>query len=355
MTSLVPPAGGLRATRPGPVRRETVEQAPRDYLPVPAAASPRGSVVRRITKTELAERGAAIGVLAAAAPTKGANLMIATRPDLPLTVHLIGTEHGLRLTQIRAWRTVVRYLGSQPFTHVFAETSSPSEPDLPPLADLLRALEDKIARSADLDAAVGNKESRPTQFRLKHQIDQLDRDVSKIDQVALDDAYATVAMKLSPGKPQRAMLDKDNTRALAAAANTDPRTPEHERVRTALSEPQDADEKAKRRRELYRGTIDIAEGNQHAIFAGDAAEKAQGVDLASAEERNRIWMDSTVPVMHPGENHLWIVGAAHLPGLALRFSRLGWKVDHVPVPETHPRTARPIEEPTEEVSAPILL
>ena len=220
---------------------------------------------------------------------------------------------------------------------------------------MLQGLEDKVTRSAELDAAVRNKESRANQFKLKHQIDQLDRDLGKIDQMALDDAYATVALKLSPGKPKRAMLDKDNTRALAAMANTDPRTPEHERVRTALPEPQDAGEKSKRRRDLYLGTVDVAEGNQQAIFAGDAAEKAQGIDLASAEERNRIWMDSTVPVMHPGENHLWIVGAAHLPGLALRFDRLGWKVDHVPVPESDPRTARTVEEPTEEPTATILL
>ena len=28
---------------------------------------------------------------------------------------------------------------------------------------------------------------------------------------------------------------------------------------------------------------------------------------------------------------LWIVGAAHLPGLILRFGDLGWKVSHVGV------------------------
>ena len=51
----------------------------------------------------------------------------------------------------------------------------------------------------------------------------------------------------------------------------------------------------------HGGTIDIAEGNQHAIFAGDAAEKAQGVDLASAEERNRIWMAYVCPDWFPSD------------------------------------------------------
>lgn len=73
----------------------------------------------------------------------------------------------------------------------------------------------------------------------------------------------------------------------------------------------------------------VASGNQRTLFIEAARELERGYDVASAEQRNRQWVAGAS--VQRGDKQLWIVGAAHIPGLTLRFSSLGWRAQHMDV------------------------
>lgn len=74
-------------------------------------------------------------------------------------------------------------------------------------------------------------------------------------------------------------------------------------------------------------------GDQQALFTETAAEFEAGRDHAAAEERNRQWAAQIPDITPLGAQQLWIVGAAHISGLVLRFEDLGWSAVHE-TPET---------------------
>ena len=69
----------------------------------------------------------------------------------------------------------------------------------------------------------------------------------------------------------------------------------------------------------------IIQGNQKALFQEAYIEKKDKRDIANCEERNSQWMAKEEALQ---DKTLWIIGAAHLPGLIVRFESLGWNAAH---------------------------
>jgi hypothetical protein len=77
----------------------------------------------------------------------------------------------------------------------------------------------------------------------------------------------------------------------------------------------------------------VIHGNQAELFLEVSEELRSGRDIASGEERNRLWVGTRIQSgkVRSGDRQLWIVGAAHIPGLVLRFYQLGWRPHHINV------------------------
>ncbi len=284
----------------------------------------RRSYVRRVTEPELVERGTRIQGMVAAAPRAGANLWIAQNSEHGVTVHLLGTHHGLHLTQVAAWQGVVRYLKNQAFSHVYSETTGAHDYrslELPNSAD---ALIDDLVNKTQYEAQQVQLAQQPaddpaTSRQIKvvgMRLANIQSRTGRIDDVSLDDAYVALAMTGAQNKAaKRGVLETTASRDEATAQNI------RDKVRT--DNPAAAANVAASKQM-------VAAGDQQQIFADDAQEKLAGIDAANAEERNRQWMAgfATPEVLKKGDTQLWIVGAAHLPGLFLRFKDLGWQVEH---------------------------
>jgi hypothetical protein len=281
--------------------------------------------VRRIPPEDLRQRGAQIAEMAEGAPEEGVNLWVARNPVLDATIHLLGTHHGLRLTQVQGWGAVIRYLRDGRFTHVYTETTGRSaEGELPATDTLIDYLKRKVSTEEERDKAEQAKDEKK-RIRANALVGQLDLQTAKIDTLSLDDAYAALAMTCTP-KPKRSELETTDSRSRAHEQNRLHGVP------TANTAPVEMDAAAKEKadKELdaqnARDKKDVSTGNQRAIFSAQAKEMRAGLDLASAEERNRQWIDGTA--VEKKDNQVWIVGAAHQAGLILRLKTAGWTVEH---------------------------
>lgn len=288
---------------------------------MPGLARRSGSVVRRITDRELKERGAQVAEMAKSAPTAGMNLWVARNAELEATIHLVGTYHGLKLTQVGAWRAIVSYLRDGTFTHVYTETTGPSVDALPATKQLIGLLEKRVEHEGIL-ANAPDPEGRPAKTA-KSRIADIDSRTGKVGDLGLDDAYAGVAMASSTPAPVRGTLETDQSRAQAHAKNAEDRTPIAKPEVTGMT--REAAAKVRGEQEI-RDKGDVAAGDQRAIFAAQAEEMAAGLDVASGEERNQQWVAGTKVAKR--DSQVWIVGAAHLPGLIVLLKKAGWTAEH---------------------------
>jgi hypothetical protein len=87
-------------------------------------------------------------------PTSGVNLWRMARKD-GARIYVLGTEHGATLRQvgidIGVRRSLVRWLRTTDFTHIFSETAM-TIPKVPAVDDLVGTLEEVIAMEAGFKA-----------------------------------------------------------------------------------------------------------------------------------------------------------------------------------------------------------
>jgi hypothetical protein len=250
-----------------------------------------------------------IGGLSSAAPKSGANLWSARNANAEL--YLLGTSHGLRLHQMDQGTEIGRFLATTTFTHVLSEVPGSEGEHLdysPNLADQLQqALAAEKEMAAVLAAGAGGK-AKALAIRNQSQLQGL---IGKKHTLPLDEAYyALAASKRKDGsQPKMGYLDTAEGREEAYRSSNASNVP----ARSAA--------------ELEAGTKDVQSGNQQRIFAEQAMDLLENRDTAGTEQRNAQWLN--LKVLSEGGTQLWIVGAAHLPGLIIRLSESGWNVVHV--------------------------
>jgi hypothetical protein len=287
--------------------------------------------VQRIGTDELKGRGMEMDTLAQNAPERGVNLWVATNPNLPASIYLLGTAHGLKLSEMgvdaAARQYLIDFLRTEPFTHVFTEVAA-QLPGTLHVPDLAAGLE---AKRAAVQALNQFPDGGPPSTERKEYI-AYRRALNKVSTVEtglggndllLDDAYLNLAHKPRPdieAGPKVGALEDSSRRILAHETN----------LRDMGLSQEDEGHKLRRAPdEVISGNEDVVSGNQKTLFTDAAREALAGRDIASAEQRNKQWMKHVSPDnVKPGDKQLWIVGAAHLPGLVLRFSDIRWQVTH---------------------------
>ena len=279
----------------------------------------RTPVIRRITAEELKQRGERIDAMAKSAPESGFNLWQARHPELDATVYLLGTQHGLYLTNIREWPRVISFLSEQEFTHVLSETTGAHDDRAMQLPDA-NTLVSKLKNKAELTAEAG-KEATPEKRRriILGLLANIRSITGSIDDVKLDSAYVALALNGKGRRSKRSILDSPEVRDAASQKNSDDGVAEASKNALAAKAGKPETEKQQQA---------VPTGDQRTQFLDDAQEKLAGLDIANTEERNKRWVEGTA--VAKGDRQVWIVGAAHLAGLILRFEDLGWKVVHGP-------------------------
>jgi hypothetical protein len=296
--------------------------------------SSKGAVsapIQRIKKSELIERGKKVAEKAKTAPKEGVNLWKATFADPKMTIFLLGTNHGLSLMQIgktpEARAGLMHFLQKTDFTHVFNEME---ETDLRVayLENAAEKLEEKIEADKEYDPEADRPIDRGvlrTWMKARGRAEKADVGMADYEKLKLDRAYLALASR-RPKEDTRTIktggLETKETRETARKANV-------EQI-LASERPQISVEASTEE----VSTEDVRTGNQQMLFEEQAKEMMAGIDLANAEERNRQWVDRLTEdgFIKKDDVQLWIVGAAHLPGLIIRLEDLKWKVEHL-VPE----------------------
>ena len=287
--------------------------------------------VQRIGTDELKGRGMGMETLAQDAPERGVNLWVATNPNLPASIYLLGTAHGLKFSEMgedaAARQYLIDFLRTEPFTHVFTEVAAelPGTLHVPNLAERLEAKREAVQALNQFPEGGPPSTERKEYIAYRRALNKVSTVETGLggNDLLLDDAYLNLAQKPRPDMeagPKVGALEDSSRRLLAHETNLrDMR----------LSE---ADEGHKLRRapdEVISGNEDVVSGNQKTLFTDAAREALAGRDIASAEQRNKQWMKHVSPdSVKPGDKQLWIIGAAHLPGLVLRFSDIRWQVTH---------------------------
>ena len=291
-----------------------------------AGAPGASPAIQRIEEADLKQRGARIAEKAKTAPVSGMNLWEAVCAQPPATVFLLGTNHGLHITQMAEWKGLVAFLQSEPFTHVLSETTATFDKTTTSApADVTSYLESKIKIEGDFSKLFVDGTYTGTakqQAIAKGKLTNLNNQTNALDDQALDDGYVTMGMTSGrKAKPRRELLETTESRAEARQQN--------ERD-LGIDYSNDSKYKIEPRPGVTAGTEDVRTGNQRDLFEAQAQELKEGRDVANAEQRNKQWVDRLkLPEnLKEGDRQLWIVGAAHLPGLILRFEDLGWKVNH---------------------------
>ena len=280
--------------------------------------------VQRITEEELKGRGATIREMAKDAPERGVHLWKVSHKGS--SVHLLGTEHARKLSEVGSDASLreylITFLTTGQFTSVYTEKIE-EIPYLAPEANLAEQLEKFISVKADVEkglkAAPSSREFKIATSKLANaRTGGLDAILS----LSLDQAYLSLAT--SGREPKRLNLETDDTRLEAKKSNMRDMGIEDSDPTHRLYKPDGATDDAAASDASFR------RGDQKSLFKEVADEMESGRDLASGEERNRQWMDvfKNALAETPEVKQLWIVGAAHLPGLILRFKELGWEVEH---------------------------
>ena len=296
------------------------------------------AAVQCITDEELKLRGARMAELGKDAPESGMNLWQVKDPKTGACVFLLGTEHGLHLSQMKQHPQLIEFLRSTPFTHVYSETTGRFDDgnlsDVP--LDVAQKLNEKVELETDLKQRFpqGQPESgrpRIEYLRAAQKVDLASSQSGNIDKAGLDDAYVALAMtgREKEHAAKRDVLETPQTRELAAAQNVkdlgidiNNQHGKYAETITKVSRAGNEDSGP----DTY-----VRDGNQKAIFLEQAKELLEGRDIANAEERNRQWTERLGKEggIKEGAVELWIVGAAHLPGLLLRFEDLKWPARHL--------------------------
>ncbi len=294
----------------------------------PAAPS---SPVQRIGTDELKGRGIGMDALAQDAPETGVNLWVATNPSLPASIYLLGTSHGLKLSEMgadaAARQYLINFLRTEPFTHVFTEMAAelPGTQHVPDLAARLEAKREAVQALNQFPEGGPPGTDRKNYIAYRRALNKVSFVESGLggNDLLLDDAYLNLARQPRPDMesgPKVGALEDPLRRLLAHEAN----------LRDMGLSAGDEGHKLRRAPdEAISGNEDVVSGNQKTLFTDAAREALAGRDIASAEQRNKQWMKHVSPDhVKPGDKQLWIVGAAHLPGLVLRFSDIRWAVVH---------------------------
>ncbi len=295
---------------------------------------------QRIGADELRGRSIEMEQLAEAAPESGVNLWAATNPRLPAMIYLLGTAHGLKLSEMgvnaAAREYLIDFLRTEAFTHVFTEmaTQLPGTQHVPNLAAQLE-LKRKAVQALESFPKGGPPVSERARYIAYHKALS---EVSKVESglggndLQLDDAYLNLAQRPRTGAavgPKVGALEDSTRRTLAHETNIrdmdlEPHDPTY-RLGYAPDEP-------------ISGSKDVVSGNQKALFTEATAEAREGRDIANVEQRNKQWMKHVAPDnVKPGDKQVWIIGAAHLAGLVLRFQNIGWTVVHQTPPVVEPQ------------------
>lgn len=313
--------------RPGAVAQRKMQEA--------IAASSR-NIIQRVTTDELQERGNTLRRADARfVPESGVNLWRMENQPEDALIYLLGTAHGLTLPEIGvnagARNYLIGFLQQENFSHVFTEM--PLRLDFTTYEpDLAGKLEAKIQAQRLLNeefpggqpvAAAG----RRAFLHRQNTVTSAESSLQRIDKLQLDDSYATIAT-VRPGdrpRPVLGALETNDTKLAAHMQNIEDLgiSPDDEgyRLRRAPDEPIPSNDS-------------VIRGNQQTLFVEASEEMLAGRDIADSEERNRQWMERVrnMNLVNRGDRQLWIIGAAHLPGLILRFSELGWRPHHMAPP-----------------------
>ncbi len=268
--------------------------------------------IQFVKDKDLKQRGEILRQMTVHAPYRGINLWMATDRKTGGELYVLGTQHGLKMSEMgttsreRNW--LIQFLQHEHFTHVFTEVAM----DLPRLQhnpNLTKILDEKIALQKELEEA----KDRKSALRAQAKLGNLQSQEGGWD-MTLDNAYLALASvgketqvgTLETNESRRAAYDQNKTDAEADGVNIDFKTqgvPDTE----------------------GHSAHTVKTGNERNTFLEVAMQMLQGKDIASAEERNKQWTttEDGAPLVKAGEKKLWIVGSAHIPGLTIRFHELG--------------------------------
>jgi hypothetical protein len=290
-------------------------------LPPGLTAASGTQVVQRVTPEELAALNVRILKRAEHVPAGGANLWKVS--DAKATVYLLGTHHGVRFEEIAGQGHLGSFLITLPFTSIKTETSVEEISAAVLTPDLTKNFKMAVAEHLRVRKLEHLRDKKTVKEKAPLLRAELARDTARIAGGGeaiftrpLDTAYAMIAA-IRPEKTAKAehgVLEPEGSRDIARATNLTSGTADLSgRVPT-----EEARNEEKRQ---------VKVGDQKAIFLGQAGAIAAGKDPADTEERNRQWR-----AQFPQKGiELWIVGAAHLPGLILGFEDLGMKATHIDI------------------------
>jgi hypothetical protein len=292
-------------------------------------------MVQRIKLQDMRERSARMHEMAKTAPEKGVNLWRATH-ESGGSVHLLGTHHYHQIGAVgdRASRQyLVDFLASGNFTEIYTEMPLDvlKVEVRPNLLDEVDEYATKVLALAQAQLGGNRIAIHKANVALS---DAKGTPLGKFASAATDDAYLSLAA--ITGKPTIGAFESNTTKLAAHEQNVaDLEIPEGD-PEHRLSNP-GADTSGP--------DPGFMGGNQKQLFIDAANELGAGRDVANAEERNRQFMEIFKLDLAKSKEvrQLWIIGAAHLPGLILRFQDIGWNVEHQAPPA--PKTEVTEEEP----------
>jgi ribosomal protein S18 acetylase RimI-like enzyme len=277
---------------------------------------------------ELRARGQALSYAALCAPTSGVNLWRMENTEDNMLVYVLGTAHGLRLSDMgadsRARRFLIGFLQTEPFTHILTETKC----DLPYLRhnpQLAEWIEAKVEGQKQAKEAERTGDSKALAFA-KQKVSVAEANIGDFDR-ALDDAYCAIA-RVSPKNVHAKLGELDIFRGVDIRKLARKRNVKH----LGIQEDDPTYRLRRQEGEPLSSDREVVVGNQAELFLEVSEELRSGRDIASAEERNSLWVNRIGEgEVRSGDRQLWIVGAAHIPGLVLRFQLLGWHPHHMNV------------------------
>jgi hypothetical protein len=303
-----------------PLQRITEEEL-KNRAPEGRLRRQQALYLQRITEEELKNRGKKIREMAKSAPERGVNLWMASRNGA--IVYLLGTEHRRKLAEVGADASMrqylIKFLTVENFTQVYTEKVEEIpfiKHDANLSAQLERFIEVKKSVENDLNESEDSSKYKRAVAKLNNARTGGLHDILKI---SLDQAYLSLAT--SGKQVERRGLETDETRLKATEINV-------RDMKIAKGDPEKKLYNPEKKSDPSDNSFQV--GDQKRLFNEVADEMESGRDIASAEERNRQWIDILQAIMADAQQikQLWIVGAAHLPGLILRLQELQWEVKH---------------------------
>ncbi|MFP5390302.1 MAG: hypothetical protein ACLGI6_01985 [Gammaproteobacteria bacterium] len=263
-----------------------------------------GAVVQLITQEALLARAREIQSLATRAPAAGsAHLWRARKGSMDLT--LLGTIHGVQtIEEINFGPQLVGWLEQQTFNHVYMETAG----EVPRYSDLT-GLKDELTQ-------VAARKTRPAPSRVQALREQQADSTAARRKFGYDEMMAGLAAK---GAAPRALETQEERNAHEA-----------ERLKRKGSGGSDRSPSLE---QVEQDRRDFFEGRERAGWLSYAAQVLHAEDdAANVEARNDQWVAS-VDGNEDYDNSrvLWIVGAAHLPGLISILLSKDWTVEPIGV------------------------